>query len=137
MKIENLKTGNVGKFISLYGLNDIFETLGDDMESIAIYGSKDDSIGPIEIPRSITRFKKLRQLVLNEGIISKVPDFICELKELSMIGFVDNPQLTSVPECLIELPDLEVLNMKGSPVKAPESFNEKLTSLGDNIWYSI
>jgi hypothetical protein len=134
LKIENLKSGDVGKFISLYGLEDIFENLSDDMESIAIYGNEDGSNQTIEIPRSLTRFKNLTQLVLNNGIISEFPDFICELKELSTIGLVRNPQLTSIPECIGLLPELEVVNMKGSPVKAPQSFEGRLESMGDNIW---
>jgi|688.fasta_scaffold02581_13 hypothetical protein len=134
LKIENLKSGDVGKFISLYGLNDIFDTLSDDMESISIFGNKDGSNQTIEIPRSLTRFKNLEQLILNDGIISELPDFICELKELTTIGIGGNPQLTSIPECIGLLPELEVVNMKGSPVKAPQSFEGKLEYMGDNIW---
>jgi hypothetical protein len=134
LKIENLKSGDVGKFISLYGLEDIFENLSDDMESIAIYGNEDGSNQTIEIPRSLTRFKNLTQLVLNYGIISEFPDFICELKELTTIGLVRNPQLTSIPECIGLLPELEVVNMKGSPVKAPQSFEGRMESMGDNLW---
>lgn len=136
LDIQNIRSGDVGKFISLYGLNDIFETLGDDMETIVVNGAKEGSIEPIEIPRSITRFKNLRTLILNGGIISKVPEFICELKGLTFVGFQDNPQLTSVPECLTQLPDLEVFNLKGSPVELSESPKGNLTNMGDNIWVS-
>jgi len=134
LKIENLKSGDVGKFISLYGLKDIFENLSEDMESISIFGNKDSSTQTIEIPRSLTRFKNLQQLVMNDGIISEFPDFICELKELTTIGISGNPQLTSIPECIGLLPELEVINMKGSPVKAPQSFEGRLVDMGDSIW---
>ncbi len=134
LKIENLKSGDVGKFISLYGLKDIVENLSEDMESISIFGNKDSSTQTIEIPRSLTRFKNLQQLVMNDGIISEFPDFICELKELTTIGISGNPRLTSIPERIGLLPELEVINMKGSPVKAPQSFEGRLVDMGDSIW---
>lgn len=134
LKIENLRGGDVGKFISLYGLNDIFESLPTDMESITVFGNKDNP-QIIEIPRSITRFKDLTTLNFSDNIISEVPDFICELKNLSMLGLNDNPQLTSLPECLGMLPEIEVINFKNSGVKeVPKSFENRMVTFGDGIW---
>jgi hypothetical protein len=126
LEISNLKSGDVGKFISLYGLQEIFESLGDNLVDIVI--NVGDSGDFIQIPKNITRFKKLRQLTLQKNAINQLPDFICDIESLQFIGLTDNPELTSLPECIGNLPNLEIISFKGSGI------NEIPNSLKENFY---
>jgi hypothetical protein len=126
LEISNLKSGDVGKFISLYGLQEIFESMGDNLVDIVI--NVGDSGDFIQIPKNITRFKKLRQLTLQKNAINQLPDFICDIESLQFIGLTDNPELTSLPECIGNLPNLEIISFKGSGI------NEIPNSLKENFY---
>lgn len=134
----SLGSGNVGKFVSLYGFDEIFESLRDDLESVVIKGSPNASTPIIKVPRTITKFKNLNRIVLQFNVIDELPDFICELKNLEMIGVSDNPKLTSVPECIAFLPELEIVNLKNTGIESvPKSFEENMANFGDGMWSNI
>lgn len=134
----SLGSGDVGKFVSLYGFNEIFDSLKSDLEGIVIKGNTQGTTPLIKIPRSITKFKNLERLVLQYNVIDELPDFICELKNLEMIGVSDNPQLTSIPECIPFLPELDIVNLKNTGiVNLPKSFEEEMTDFGDGMWTKI
>jgi Leucine-rich repeat (LRR) protein len=46
--------------------------------------------------------------------VSSLPDSICNLSNLQYISLVDNKELTTIPDCLVDLPDLVFVNLKGS-----------------------
>jgi len=96
--------------------------------------NRDDNGIIINIPASIGKYKKLKQLLLT-NCVDRIPDEVCELKELRFIGLVDNPKLTQVPACIANLNKLIFLNLKGSPnVVVPEQIKEKATLFGDDMW---
>lgn len=133
LKIDNLKSGNVGKFISLYGLEEVLESMGDDLKDIII--SVGDSGNFLEIPKSISKFKNLRQINLQNNALDKFPMAICDVKSLQFLGLSNNPQLTSLPECLGNLPDLEVINFKDSGItEIPNSIKEKFYMVGPQMY---
>jgi hypothetical protein len=48
---------------------------------------------------------------------------------------MNNPKLTSIPDCLVNLPKMYFLNLKGSNnVVIPESIKEKGTDMGGGMW---
>jgi len=56
----------------------------------------------------------------------RLPESICKLKNLNFIAVMRNPELTTIPECIANLPRLMFLNLKDSPnVKIPNSILEK------------
>jgi Leucine-rich repeat (LRR) protein len=126
--------GNVGRFIGLYGFDEIFEALPQSLVSINIVGDGPGGT-PLTIPRGITRFKNLNSLTLQKNAINELPDYICELKDLSFLGLTNNPELTSLPECIGDLEDLDILNLSGTNVQSlPKKLEERMTDMGNGIY---
>jgi len=119
LKIDGFGSGSVGKFVGLYGLEELFNSLPDSLEQIKIK-NKDNAGTIINIPPSITRFQNLKHLVL-VNCINTVPDYICQLDNLNILGVMSNPQLTSLPECLGTMENLEFINFKDTGASAPKS----------------
>jgi hypothetical protein len=48
---------------------------------------------------------------------------------------MNNPDLKSVPVCILNLPNLMFLNLKGSDnVKLPSEITEKAVEMGSGMW---
>lgn len=131
--IEGFQHGAVGKFIALYGLDELIESLPDTLTEFQIQNRDDNGI-IIKIPDSISRFKDLK-MVLFENCVDSIPNSICELSNLRFLALVNNKKLTTLPECIGELPNLLFLNCKGSNnVKIPESVMRRATDYGENMF---
>ena len=131
--IEGFQHGAVGKFIALYGLDELIESLPDTLTEFQIQNREQNDI-IIRIPDSISRFKELK-MILFENCIDSVPDSICQLSNLRFLALVNNKKLTNLPECLGQLPNLLFLNCKGSNnVKIPESIKSRATDYGENMF---
>ena len=131
--IDSFSHGAIGKFIALYGLDDLIGNLPDTLEEFQIQNrdSKTDII--VKIPDEIKRFKKLHMILL-DNCIDSIPDAICELPSLRFVALINNPKLTSIPECLADIPTLYFLNVKGSTnLKIPQSIMDKATDLGNGM----
>jgi len=133
LEIDNFDSGAVGKFVSLYGLEDLFKTLPDDIEDITIQNRQNRDIN-IKIPEDIDRFQKLEILVF-DNCISTIPTSVCNLKELRFFTAMNCDKLTEVPECFANMTNLAFLNFKGSKnVVIPDSIKEKSVDYGDNMY---
>ena len=131
LRINGFNSGNVGKFVALYGLEELINSQPDTLEELQIRNNDKNGM-TIEIPDSIKRFKNL-QLILFDNCIEKVPDAICELENLNFLSLMNNPKLKTVPECIADMPNLMFLNTKGSEnVVIPEKIKKKAKAkLGD------
>jgi Leucine-rich repeat (LRR) protein len=57
------------------------------------------------------------------------------LKNLKFLAVMKNPELTTVPECIADLPSLMFLNLKESPnAKIPSSITEKGEEMQPGMW---
>ena len=131
--IEGFSHGAIGKFIALYGLDELIDSLPDTLQEFQIQNRETNDI-IIKIPDSISRFKDLK-MILFENCIESVPDSICKLSNLRFLALVNNKKLTNLPDCIGELPNLLFLNCKGSPnVKIPESIKRRATDYGENMF---
>ena len=129
IKIDSLTSGNTGKFVALYGLEDLFNGFDpDNLIQIEIYG---DDINSFSIPDSISRFKKLKTLTVQKSLIS-ISDKLCELDNLSFISFSKCTRLIEVPECIGNMKNLAFLNLEGTTVDLPSSItdNPNVTDMG-------
>lgn len=127
LKVNGFNSGNVGKFIALYGLEELINSQPDTLTEIQIRNNDKNGV-IIKIPDSIKRFKNL-ELVLFDNCIDSLPDAICELKNLNFLSLMNNPQLKTVPECIADMPNLMFLNTKGSEnVVIPEKIKKKAKS---------
>jgi hypothetical protein len=132
--IDSFNHGAIGKFIGLYGLDDLIDNLPDSLKEFQIQNRDNNSNITITIPESISRFKNL-QMILLDNCIESIPDSICELPKLKFLALINNPKLTSIPECIGDLPNLFFLNLKGSEnVSVPESIKTKGTDMGNGMW---
>jgi len=128
---------SAGKFVGLYGFKELFDNLPDDLEQLIIQTSKNikETIA-LEVPESIGRFDKLQTLLLG-GMVKSVPDSICNLTSLLLLALPNNPQLTTIPACIKDLPMLGFLNVSGSNVKLPEELKDVLHEEGDGYYYVV
>jgi hypothetical protein len=131
--IDSFNSGAVGKFIGLYGLDDLFDSLPLTLTELQIQNrDKNDVI--INIPESINKFKNLN-LLLFDNCVESVPDTICELEKLRFLALINNPKLTNIPECVVNLPNIYFVNLKGSPnVQIPEAMKQKGNDMGGGMW---
>ena len=121
LAIDSFSHGAVGKFIGLYGLEDLI-------------GSLPDTLKEFQIPEEIGRFKDLSYILL-DNCIASVPDSICTLPKLRFLALINNDKLTSIPECIGDLPNLYFLNLKGSSnVQVPQSIQDRGTDMGGGMW---
>lgn len=127
LKVNGFKSGNVGKFIALYGLEELINSQPDTLTEIQIRNS-DKSGVILKIPDSIKRFKNL-ELVLFDNCIDAIPDTICDLKNLNFLSLMNNPKLVKIPECIADMPNLMFLNTKGSDnIQIPEKIRKRAKS---------
>ena len=108
--IDSFSTGAIGKFIGLYGLEDLIGNLPNTLKNFHIT-NKDNNGLIIEIPEEIGRFKELEYIYL-ENCINKVPDSICTLPKLRFIALMKNVELREIPECIVDLPNLYFLILR-------------------------
>ena len=132
--IDSFSHGAIGKFIGLYGLEDLIDNLPDTLKEFQIQNRDNNNNIIINIPESISRFKNL-QMVLLDNCVESIPDAICELPKLKFLALINNLKLKSIPECIGSLPNLFFLNLKGSDnVKVPESIKSRGTDMGNGMW---
>ena len=130
--IDSFSHGAIGKFIALYGLDDLIGSLPDTLKEFQI-SNRDKNGVLVNIPEEIGRFKDLNMILL-DNCIDSIPDSICQLPKLRFLALINNQNLKSIPECLVDLPNLYFLNLKGSEnVKVPERIKEKAIDLGNGM----
>jgi hypothetical protein len=131
--VDSFSSGAVGKFIGLYGLEELIDSLPATITLFQIT-NKDKNGIIVNIPESIGRFKNLITMML-DNCVEKIPDSICTLPKLRFLALMNNPKLTEIPECLSNLPVLDFLNLRGSTnVNVPESIKSKGSDMGGGMW---
>ena len=132
--IDSFTHGAVGKFIALYGLDDLIGNLPSTLKEFQIQNKDASNNIMINIPEEIGRFKDLNMIML-DNCVKSIPDSVCTLPKLKFLALINNKQLTSIPECVSNLPSLLFLNLNGSPnVEVPEAIKEKGTDMGGGMW---
>jgi hypothetical protein len=131
--IDSFSHGAIGKFIALYGLDDLIGSLPATLKEFQIQNRGNDNV-IITIPEEIGRFKDLHMILL-DNCVTSIPESVCTLPKLRFLALINNPGLTSIPECVANLPNLYFLNLKGSNnVEVPESIKAKGTDMGGGMW---
>lgn len=134
-KVEiNYPESSAGKFIALYGFDELFDSLPENISYLWINNKSKEDIA-LDVPPTLTRFKNLKALML-QNIVRSLPNNIGELKNLQYLSLPENKNLTSLPESLINCPELLFISLKdGNPnVKIPEKLLETLQSEGDGFY---
>ncbi len=132
--IDSFTHGAIGKFIALYGLDDLFVNLPDTLEQFQISNRDAKSDILIKIPKEIGRLKNL-DMILLDNCIAEIPDTVCQLPKLRFLALINNPKLKTVPECLGNMPNLLFINLRGSAnVKLPSAIEAKAEDMGGGMW---
>lgn len=133
-KVDSFTSGSVGKFIALYGMDDLFSSLPDELEEFQIF-NRDRNNVIVRIPEDIGRFKQLRGLIL-DNCISEIPESVCQLPKLRFLSLTNNVELKTVPACLVNISTLSFINLKGSPnVEVPQEIKDRAEDVaGVGMW---
>ncbi|MEY4572291.1 MAG: hypothetical protein RLZ10_1517 [Bacteroidota bacterium] len=135
-KVEiNYPDSSAGKFIALYGFEDLFETLPETIEKLLITNKSKEEIA-LDVPESLGRFTNLDGLLLN-NIIRSLPESISNLQKLKFLSLNNNKNLESLPEGMADLPKLAFVNLVGSNpnVQIPDRLKEKMTEEMPGFWH--
>jgi hypothetical protein len=121
----NYPGDSASKFIALYGFDEFFDTLPENIKRLE-FTHKGGTAFNLNLPERIGDFKQLSALHL-VGCVSKIPDSICNLKDLKFLSLPDNPNLQPLPACLAELPKLSIINIKNSKLDGtiPEALKQR------------
>ena len=132
--IDSFTHGAIGKFIALYGLDDLIGSLPNTLKEFQIQNRDNNNNVIINIPEEIGRFKDLNMILL-DNCVTSIPDSVCTLPKLRFLALINNPGLKTIPECIVDLPSLYFLNLKGSNnVEVPEAIKAKGTDMGGGMW---
>ena len=132
--IDSFSQGAIGKFIALYGLDDLIGSLPDTLKEFQIQNRDNKSDVLIKIPEEIGRFKDLNMILL-DNCVDSIPNSVCTLPKLRFLALINNPKLKTIPECVADLPNLYFLNLKGSEnVQVPQSIQDKGSDMGGGMW---
>ena len=137
-KVEvNYPDSAAGKFIALYGFDELFESLPENIERLFVANKSNENIA-LTVPSTITRFKNLT-VMLFQNIVKELPENLGDLSKLQIISLPDNKELVSLPESIVNLEDLSFIQLKGSnpSIKIPEKLMENLDAVGDGFYYKV
>jgi len=119
---------SAAKFIALYGFEEFFGSLPDDITSLLFNNKASDKIA-LDVPSTIGRFTNLEALLLM-NCVKSLPNEIGNLKKLSFLALPNNPSLKHIPDSVLELPDLSFINLNSSSPKLTPKFNEAFEEKG-------
>jgi len=124
-----------GKFIALYGFDELFESLPDTITKLLINNKSQERIA-LEVPASLGRFTNLEALML-QNIAKTLPDTVCQLKKINFLALPGNKDLQSLPECIKELPELAFINLKdvNPNINIPQGLKDRLEDEGMGFYY--
>lgn len=135
-KVEiNYPDSSAGKFIALYGFDELFDSLPDNIEHLLINNKSKEDIALV-VPESLGRFKSLQALLL-QNIVKTLPDSIGNLSNLNFLALPGNKQLKSLPASIAKLTSLAFINLKDSNpnIQIPPQLKERLSEEGQGFYY--
>jgi hypothetical protein len=123
-----------GKYIALYGFEDLFDTLPDNIENLTVINKSNEDIA-LDVPPSIGRFKNLETLLL-QNIVNSLPNELGNLNKLGYMSLPSNPKLKSLPDTISNIEDLAFINLKNSPnVRLSPKIEERVQSEDDGLYF--
>ena len=135
--VKITSSSSAGRFISLYGFNELFESLPKDIESLSISNTSSENVA-YDIPESLGEYTELTALLLNNNLKS-LPESIGNCKNLEMLTLTNNPKLEKLPESIADFENLQFITLKGSNpnIIIPPKLAERLVDEGDGFYYAI
>jgi hypothetical protein len=125
-----------GKYIALYGFDDLIKNLSTDIKFFELICT-DKNYPQYDLPSEFCeRFTGLETLVL-ENIVSKIPDNINNLKNLSVMNLKGNKELKTLPSSVLNMSNLDMIILRNSSddLNLPDGFYNYFEDMGDNFYY--
>lgn len=112
-KVEiDYPSGAAGKFVGLYGFDELFESLPKDITQF-LFTNKSDKELLLDIPDSFANFTNLQSISF-QNCVRSLPESMGTMKNLTFISLVNDTKLKRLPEGLADLPKLGMVFIKGS-----------------------
>jgi hypothetical protein len=126
-----------GKFIALYGFEEFFESIPDNIDSLIVENQSKEEIA-LDVPPSIGRFKNLKTLLF-KNLIKSIPPDIKNCQRLNFLSLTDNKQLRSLPNEVGELPSLAFLALTNNNPEVekniPAGIRERFAEEQGGMWF--
>jgi len=122
------------KYIRMFGLEDLFEILPDNITFLQIENKSNDNI-IFKIPESIDKFEKLSTLVLDNAV-DKIPESIGNCRKLTFLNLTNNRNLTTLPASIGTLACLDFVSVINCGIDI-ESLPKEITRYinpADEFW---
>ena len=134
-KVEiNYPQSAAGKFIVLYGFEELFESLPTNIKYLLINNTSNEKVA-WDIPESLGRFTNVEALMLVK-LVKSLPDSIGNMKNLQFLTLSDNESLKELPETLADLPNLSFVTIRNVPnLVIPPRLAEKMVEEGQGFYY--
>jgi hypothetical protein len=129
---------SASKFIALYGFDEFFESLPENIERFDFVKSSSGgelSNFALKVPSTIGKFKKLHALHL-EDVVQELPKEIGNLENLVFLSLPNNKNLKSLPKEIANLSNLQIINLKGSNpnVQIPKEIENAVNDENRNMF---
>lgn len=123
------------KYIALFGFDDMFENLSENIGYLTIINTSNDQLN-LDIPESIGKFKNLVAIVM-ENCVRTLPESMGQLDNLMFLTVQNNKNLQSLPESLADIESLELIALKGSnpSISIPERLKSIMVEEGDGFYH--
>lgn len=133
-KIEiTYPSSSEAKFIVLYGFDEFFESLPDTIKTLSIINKSDDIVA-LDVPSSLGNLTNLETLFL-ENIVKSLPESIGNLTNLQMLSIYKNPKITKLPNSILNLKELILLNLEGSDnIVLSDEFKQVFSEFDKGYW---
>jgi hypothetical protein len=124
------------KYIALFGFDELFENLSDNISYLTIVNKSNDSLD-LDIPETISKFQNLVALVL-ENCVKTIPEELGQCENLMFLTLQKNRNLESLPDSLADLELLELISLSDSnpSIRIPERLKAIMVDEG-NGFYAI
>lgn len=125
---------DASKYIALFGFEDYFDSIPDNVEFINMENKSNDIIA-MDLPESIGKFTELTTLVI-DNMVKSIPESIGNCRQLSFLNLTNNPELDKLPESISKLTCLEFFSIMGSNpnIKIPKKLEEYMTP-DEDFWF--
>ena len=134
-KVEiNYPQSAAGKFVALYGFEELFESLPATIKYLLISNTSNENI-ELDIPESIGKFTNVEALLLVK-LVKTLPKSIGNMSNLQFLTLSENKSLKELPEELADLPKLAFLTVRNVPdLVIPPRLSERLVEEGNGFYY--
>jgi hypothetical protein len=126
----NYPNSSAGKFVALYGFEELFESLPQNIKRLHMNNTSNENIA-LDVPESLGRFTQLESLMFTK-MVRTLPNVFDRLTELEFLSLPDNKDIVAIPETVADCTNLVFLVLMDSnpSVTIPPRLLERLTETG-------